>query len=100
MPFKIVQTKENGEHLLTVVPSRWELDGILKRLVSRTLSVQTFERMQQGENSVPSVKCRLKRQYSTYKEAKSVSKKMSDESDTEGSDRMPPPTVTIPLKRK
>ena len=29
MPFKIVQTNEDGEQCLTVVPSGWEREGIL-----------------------------------------------------------------------
>lgn len=104
MPFKIVQTKERGEILLSVVPSRWELDGVLKWPRSGTIKPSTFHSMQQDENSVPStdwieVKCRLKRQYPTYDEAKSYSKQMSDQSDTEESDHMPPP-ASIPLKRK
>lgn len=104
MPFKIIQTKERGNILLSVVPDCWELDGIVKWPQSGKIKISTFIAMQRDENSLPGidwvdVKCRLKRQCATYEEAVKQSKEMSDQSDTEASDAMPPPVV-LPPKRK
>lgn len=93
MPFKIVQTIEGGEACLSVVPSKWEVNGTLhwpkKHLVAK-LSLE--------EESVPSDKweklnCIKKREFSTRAEAYDELDRMEDKSDTEmdehGSKRLP-----------
>lgn len=54
MPFKIVQTTEKGAKYLTVVPSKWEADGVCffpkngltsKQKVEKSVPDQTFLRM-------------------------------------------------------
>uniref|UniRef100_A0A1S4GAW0 DUF4806 domain-containing protein n=1 Tax=Anopheles gambiae TaxID=7165 RepID=A0A1S4GAW0_ANOGA len=83
MPHKIVQTIEGGEACLSVVPSRWEVKGILhwpkKHLVAK---------LQLEEDSVPSDKweklnCIKKREFATRAEAYDELKKMEEKSDTE-----------------
>lgn len=105
MPFKIVQTKEKGRILLSVVPDSWESDGKLKWPPKGKLKTTTFKNMLCDENIVPGVdwvevKCRSKQVCSTYDEAVALTKQMSDQSDTDpsASDVMPPPL--LPAKRK
>uniref|UniRef100_A0A6E8V386 DUF4806 domain-containing protein n=1 Tax=Anopheles coluzzii TaxID=1518534 RepID=A0A6E8V386_ANOCL len=82
MPHKIVQTIEGGEACLSVVPSRWEVKGILhwpkKHLVAK---------LQLEEDSVPSdtwekLNC-IKKEFATRAEAYDELKKMEEKSDTE-----------------
>lgn len=107
MPYKVVQSKENDCEFLSVVPSRWENNGYVKWPAkgcdSKTKSL--YKRLMTDGDSTPpddwnSVKCRAKREFETYTEAQAEWKCMSDKSDTETSDNMPPPvTKKLPSKR-
>lgn len=108
MPYKVVQTKENGREFLSVVPAGWEKDGFVK-WPSKNCDTKTkalYKNLMADVASVPpddwiSVKCRLKRSCETYAEAKLEWKCMSDKSDTEQSDPMPPPkTDKIPTPKR
>lgn len=103
MPFKIVQTKEKNHILLSIVPEGWESDNKLRWPNSGQVKKAEFNSMLRDENCAPrdnwlEVKCRVKRLCKTYDEAVAQSKVMSDQSDTDASDSMPPPSV--PAKRK
>ncbi|XP_055550468.1 uncharacterized protein LOC129732984 [Wyeomyia smithii] len=83
MPYKIVQTIEAGEACLSVVPSKWEANGILywpkKHLVAK-LSLE--------EESAPTDKwetfnCIKKREFTSHAEACNEMQKMEEKSDTE-----------------
>lgn len=107
MPYKIVQTKEDGKDFVTIVPSRWEKDGMLKWPPKKDGKARELYQklMKNADSSAPdgwnSVKCRLKREFETYAQAKLEWKSMSDKSDTSDTDVMPPPyTHKIPSKRK
>lgn len=105
MSFKVVQTRESGKNLLTIVPHLWEKDGYVKwPKGGHQIPLKDFKAMTIDCNSAPcaewaTVKCRLKRSNLKYEEAVAETKSMSDESDTDGfSDSMPPPK--LPIKRK
>lgn len=82
MPFKVVQTIENGKICISAVPSGWEVDGTLwwpPKSQSGNICI---------ENSTPKQKwtsysCVVKRQYNTYKEATAEAERMEAETDTE-----------------
>lgn len=108
MPYKIVQTKEAGRDLLSIVPSAWVSNGFVKWPDTKCDSNAKKEyrkRLMDG-NSLPhedwiEVKCRFKRELETYELAKKEWNSMSDKSDTsDASDFMPPPeTNNLPIKR-
>lgn len=103
MPFKLVQTKEKSRILLSIVPQRWEANNTLKWPKTGQVKKSEFNSMLRDENSSPGenwmeVNCRVKRVCSAYAEALALSKEMSDKSDTDASDAMPPPA--LPAKRK
>lgn len=103
MPFKLVQTREKSRILLSIVPQRWEVNNKLKWPNNGQVKKSEFNRMLRDENSSPGknwmeINCRVKRECSTYAEALTLSKEMSDKSDTDASDAMPPPQ--LPPKRK
>lgn len=106
MPFKIVQTKEKGNILLSIVPDQWEFDRTLRWLQSGKLKPSVFNALIRDENSVPDddwlkVKCCLKRQCATYDEAVVDVKQMYNRSDTDTDISMPPPPpANLPVKRK
>uniref|UniRef100_A0A182VVL9 DUF4806 domain-containing protein n=1 Tax=Anopheles minimus TaxID=112268 RepID=A0A182VVL9_9DIPT len=86
MPYKIVQTIEGGETCLSVVPSRWEQEGVLfwpkKNLVAK-LSLE--------EDSIPTnkwekINCIKKREFKTRAEAYEELEKMEMKTDTEMDD--------------
>lgn len=106
MAFKIVQTKEKGKNLLTIVPHLWESNEKIKwPCKSGQITAKEFKQMLLDKNSIPSgdwieVKCRLKRDNLSYEQAVAETKVMSDQSDTEASDSMPPPSKPLPARRK
>ncbi|XP_055522435.1 uncharacterized protein LOC129716623 [Wyeomyia smithii] len=97
MTFKIVQTIEGGESCLSIVPSGWEVDGILhwpKKHKVVKLSLQ--------EDSLPAdnwqrINCIKKRQLQTYEEACEELNKMENKSDTEMDEVS---TTRLPDKRR
>lgn len=104
MPFKIVQTKEKSGILLSIVPDRWELDGVLKWPQHGKIKPTSLASMQRDEKSVPAndwmeLKCRLKRQCATYEDALRQTREMSEASDTDGTDHSMPPPTLLPKKR-
>lgn len=97
MPFKVVQTIEDGEMCLSVIPSGWESKGILrwpkKHLVGKLAQV---------ESSVPDEKwermnCVCKRECKTRLEAEAEMDRMENKSDTEMEDTraMAPPKKKV-----
>ncbi|XP_062554531.1 uncharacterized protein LOC134219712 [Armigeres subalbatus] len=100
MPFKIVQTVEKGELCLSVVPSKWEEDGILhwpkKSVVARLCH---------DENSVPEsnwekLNCVLKRQNLTYAGAYQELERMESIPDTEADENEVVQPKTKKARRK
>lgn len=88
MPFKIVQTIEDGENCLSVVPAKWECNGVLfwpKKC--------HFGKLSRNGESLPDEKkwermnCVKKREYETRKEAEAELERMEEKSDTEIDDR-------------
>lgn len=88
MPFKIVQTIEDGETCLSVVPAKWETNGMLfwpKR--------HLFEKFSRNEESIPDkkkweqMKCVKKREFHSRKEAEAELERMEQVSDTEIDER-------------
>lgn len=106
MPFKIVQTREKGNILLSIVPDQWEFDRTLRWPQSGKLKPSVFNALIRDETSVPGddwlkVKCRLKRQCATYDEAVFNVKPMYNRSDTDTDISLPPPPhADLPVKRK
>lgn len=88
MPFKIVQTYEDGEQCLSIVPSGWEIDGILW-----WPSTTSAAKLIQNEHSLPTSKwkrmqCVKKREYRTKLEADAELAIMETNTDTEAEERM------------
>lgn len=82
MPYKIVQTIENGKALLTAVPSQWEKEGVLQ------WPKKKFEKLRKNEESLPNEKwimmnCIVKRTNLTLQEAEDEINDMCKNSDTE-----------------
>lgn len=96
MPFKIVQTFENGKSVLTVLPSAWEKAEILfwpRRLNETKLIHDDF--------SVPKkdwkiMRCKTKREYLSQQEADVEMERMGQLSDTENDS---PASTTRPISR-
>lgn len=86
MPFKVVQTIEDGETCLSVVSSGWESKGTLrwpkKHLVGKLSQVETSV---PGENW-ERMNCVNKREYKTRLEAELEVDRMENKSDTEVDD--------------
>ncbi|KXJ79636.1 hypothetical protein RP20_CCG000151 [Aedes albopictus] len=81
MPFKIVQTLEDGEQCLCIVPSAWEHDGTLWWPKKTTAA-----KLMRDENSKPTSKwqrmqCTRKREYRTLLEAEVELQRMEAISD-------------------
>ena len=99
MPFKVVQTTEKGGTCLTVVPARWEQNGVLlwpkKSAVAKLLH---------DENSVPAanwerINCVNKRVFNDREAAEEEIRKMESASDTEADENLvfiPPTQVKRP----
>ncbi|XP_055526995.1 uncharacterized protein LOC129719627 [Wyeomyia smithii] len=95
MPFKIIQTCEEGNLCLSIVPSAWERDGVL--WWPKTTGVAKLLR---DENSHPTSKwqtmqCIKKRVCRSRAEAESELNKMEALSDTETE-----MTITVPAAKK
>ena len=83
MPFKIIQTIEDGEMCLCVVPAGWESDGVLRWPKKSAVS-----KLSQDENSIPNEKwerinCVKKREFGSRAEADRELLRMESMSDTE-----------------
>lgn len=99
MPFKIVQTRENNQNVLTVVPSNWEKDGVLfwPRKMNETKLIH-------NECSIPgpdwkTMRCRTKRVMQYLEEANAELERMEQISDTENEYDSPAPTARPKNKR-
>lgn len=85
MSFKIVQTIEDGQTCLSIVPSSWESAGILYWPNNKALA----RKLQKQSNSVPDknkwhkMVCIKKRQFSTHAEAETELEKMEAVDDTD-----------------
>ncbi|CAH0407519.1 unnamed protein product [Chilo suppressalis] len=83
MPFKVIQTIENGQLKLTAVPDQWEHNNIL------FWPKKAAEKLRRQENSPPSISwdtmpCHVKRtNLRTFQEAVDEIDAMSDRSETE-----------------
>ncbi|KAF9815707.1 hypothetical protein SFRURICE_009224 [Spodoptera frugiperda] len=87
MPFKIVQTIEKGNIVLTCVPHQWENSGVLywprKQSQSHTSKLQKDEGSQ-PDNTWKQINCAVKRRnIKTYQDALKEINIMSNNSDTE-----------------
>lgn len=86
MPFKIVQTIEDSQICLSIVPYSWEEDGLLYWPKKNRLLTY---KLQKQENSVPDklswekMTCIKKREVSTFEEGEREISKMEKVSDTE-----------------
>lgn len=100
MPFKIVQTVENGELCLCVVPALWEQNGILswpKKMAVARLCLD--------ENSCPNsnwekMNCVLKRELCSYAAAHKELDRMESIPDTEADDVGVVPSKPRKVRRK
>lgn len=85
MTFKIVQTIEDGQICLSIVPSSWESAGILYWPNNKALA----RKLQKQSDSVPDktkwdkMMCIKKREFSTHKEAEVELEKMEAVDDTD-----------------
>lgn len=96
MPFKIIQTIESGEICLTVVPSGWETNGILrwpkKHLVGKLSQIEGSIPDENWEKMI----CVKKREFKTRKQADDELERMETQPDTEVEDiPRPPPKKRI-----
>lgn len=112
--FKIVQTVENNEKKLCVVPSAWENAGKLKWPPidpKKAASISWARKLLNDVNSVPGqdweeIECSLKRaHFPTKKAAEAIIKSMMPNSDTSSNESdmvkmMPPPSDSNRPKRK
>lgn len=102
--FKIVSTRAKGKFFLSVVPHKWENNGVLKWPEGSQISAVAFKAMLMDGTSQPMVDwkehtCTLKRHsLLTYNEAVQLSKTMGFESDTDASSHTE--TAALPNKRK
>lgn len=87
MPFKIVQTRENGTNYLEIVPSGWEKNGTVWFPNTHLRTHQRNEKLKPNSKEFYSMTCVLKREgIPTFKEANSMISLMQDQSDTDGTD--------------
>lgn len=90
MPFKIVQTVEDGEVCLSIVPSTWEINGVLrwpkKLRLANKLSHMEYS---QPDSSWDRMMCLKKRELNTRKEAEDELSLMELHSDTENEESHP-----------
>lgn len=82
MPYKIVQTIENGKICLSVIPNNWEKEGTLSWPPRSEASSMLDENSVPGKNW-SSFPCIVKRTCNTYKAARLELKTMENETDTE-----------------
>lgn len=87
MPFKIIQTIENGNIVLTCVPHQWESNGVLywprKQIKSHTSKLQKDENSQ-PDDTWKQINCAVKRRdIKTYQDAMNEIDIMSNNSETE-----------------
>ncbi|KXJ74301.1 hypothetical protein RP20_CCG013987 [Aedes albopictus] len=100
MPFKIVQTVENGELCLCVVPAQWEQNGVLSWPKKMAVA-----RLCRDENSYPSsnwekINCVLKRELPSYASASQEMERMESVPDTEVDDEAAVPSKAKKQRRK
>ncbi|XP_065095782.1 uncharacterized protein LOC135717572 [Ochlerotatus camptorhynchus] len=86
MPFKIIQTIEAGEICLSIVPSGWEANGILrwpkKHLVGKLSQIETST----ADDKWEKMNCVRKREFKTREEADDELDRMETRIDTEVED--------------
>lgn len=83
MPFKIVQTEENGRKFLSVVPHHWETCGTLF-WPAKNPNFSDDSNANKPDKTFESYDCKLKRQgFDTYKEALDILKVMENQYDTD-----------------
>lgn len=99
MPFKIVQTTEKGTKYLTVVPSKWEMDGVCSFPKNGLTSKQKVE------NSLPDETCLrlnsiLKRDnIESFAEASAIVDILVQQSDTDNEERDVSATKKVQMKK-
>lgn len=86
MPFKIVQTKENNQFLLTIVPQKWEKNGELMWPPDKKSGNEKNEASKPQSNWTKML-CRLKRRnIKTYGDAEKIIVQMRQSYDTTDDD--------------
>lgn len=90
MPFKVVQTDEDGELCLSVVPSGWEKDGFLWWPKAMSAAKLMLDESSTPTNKWQRMRCVKKRECRTKLEAEAEIRKMETLPDTEAEE---PPTA-------
>lgn len=93
--FKIVQTRERNRTLLSIVPHLWEKDNKLYWPNAGEIKRREFEALMKDGHSSPLhhwklYPCRKKKENLTYDQAVHMTKMMSDQSDTDECEAVPP----------